>query len=221
MKLKEKIHRTLVEEKENKGSLIIERKITQSKFSTLKRCKNYTELIENIIYQVNKFNNKGFNNTVISESLIKVLRTLFGDFSDEFYTNVMTKYSEWLSQKMNFTEEKEWISDAITKRISEVPHEDFEKLFNCRYLAELMTEAVMEGFEDKVLSSGVDKKMGGEIGEKFKELVVTASKDSGVQRDLEESIREKICPELDKVIQKMEAKKEQIKTQLMLPDLER
>lgn len=221
MKLKEKIRKNLVEQKETKNSLLVERKITQSQFSTLKNCKSYDELIENIIYKVNTFESKGFNNNVISESLIKVLRTLFGDFSDDFYSKVMSKYSEWLSQKMDFTNEKEWISDAITKKISEVPHEDFEKLFNCRYLAELMTEAVMEGFEDKVLSSGIDKKMGGEIGKKFKELVVTASKDSGVQRELEESLREKICPELEKVIQKMESKKEQIKTQLMSPEIER
>lgn len=217
MKLKEKIHENLVEQK---NSFLIESKISDAQFLTLKSCQTYTELIENIIYKVNTLEDRGFNQRVISESLVKVLRTLFGDFSDEFYENVMMKYSQWLSDKMDFNNEKEWIRDAISKKISEVPHEDFEKLFSCRYLAELMTQAVMEDFENNILSSGIDKKLGGNLGEKFRELIVAASNDSGVQKDLEETMREKICPEIEKVVSKMDAKKEQIKSLLMIPIVE-
>jgi len=217
MKLKDKIHKTLIEQKEGKSSLVVESRISESQFLTLKKSKNKKELIENIIYRVNILEDRGFNSKVINESLIKVLRTLFGDFDDNFYTNLKTTYSNWLADKMNFTGEKEWIRNAITNKIMETSSEDFEKLFNCRYIAELMSEAVMGDFEEKILSSGVDKKLGGALGEKFRDLIVSAANDSGVQKDLEETVREKICPEIDKINQKMEAKKEQIKSMLAVP----
>lgn len=217
MKLKDKIHKTLIEEKENKSSLVVEGKILEAQFMTLKSCQTRKELLENLIYRVNLLEDKGFNKKIINESLIKVLRTLFGDFDENFYTNLKTTYSNWLADKMNFTGEKEWIRDAITKKIMETSNEDFEKLFTCRYIAELMSEAVMNDFEDKILSSGVDEKLGGALGTKFRDLIVSAANNSGVQKDLEETVREKICPEIDKINQKMESKKEQIKSMLAVP----
>lgn len=217
MRLKDKIHRTLLEQKENSSSLIIEGKISESQFLAMKSSNTKRELIENIIYRVNLLEDKGFNRRVINESLIKVLRTLFGDFDESFYTNLKTTYSNWLADKMNFSGEKEWIREAITTKIMETSDEDFEKLFTCRYIAELMSEAVMTDFEEKILSSGIDEKLGGALGEKFRDLIVTAANDSGVQKDLEETVREKICPEIDKINQKMDAKKEQIKSMLSIP----
>jgi hypothetical protein len=214
MTLRKRIHETLVE---NKSSLLVESRISEAQFLTLSSCNTKTELIENIIYRVNLLEDRNFNKKVINESLIKVLRTLFGDFDESFYTGLKTTYANWLSDKMDFSNEKEWIREAITNKIMETTNEDFEKLFTCRYLAELMTDAVMSDFENKVLSSGIDKKLGGPVGEKFKDLIVQATNDSGVQKDLEETMREKICPEIEKINAKMDAKKEQIKTMLSVP----
>lgn len=220
MNLKTKIHGALIEQKNGSKNLLVEKKITEAQFLPLNKCKNYKELLENIIYKVNKLDSKGFNRQVVNESLIKVLRTLFGDFDQDFYTKVKEKYAEWLSSKMEFTNENEWIGNAIKQKIMEVPDEDFEKLFTCRYTAELMTSAMMSDFENKILSSGVGEEIGGPVGERFKELIMTASRDSGVQRDMEETMREKICPEIEKVVSKMDTKKEQLKSQISNPRAE-
>ena len=62
MNLRNKLRGALLEEKENKNSLVVESKILDGHFRTLKNCSNMNSLIETTIHKVNTFQNKNFSN---------------------------------------------------------------------------------------------------------------------------------------------------------------
>ena len=212
MNLKEKLRGALLEEKENKNSLVIESKILDGHFGTLKNCSNMNSLIETTIHKVNTFQNKNFSNKLINESLFNMLQGLFGDFDSEFFGTVKSRLADWISDKMEFDG---WVRNAVKVEIENVSDEDVPKLFSdCRFLTDKVSKGMIQGFGDNILATGIDTELGSKTGQVFKSSVQTIMGDDNFHRDLQDKMMGEICSELKKVSDKMDAKAEEIRNSI-------
>lgn len=210
MSLKNKIHTELLKENHRKeSSLILETKILNNQFSTLKSCDNFECLFENIQSKVNTFNQKNFNKSVINESLFNILQSLFGEFDSDFWGTVKNRMGDWVSTKM---EVEPWAQDAVKQEIIATPNEEVPKLFSDRdYMADKVAKGYVKGFQDNIISSGIDSELGGKTGQVFKNTVMSLMNDEKYLANLSGKISSQIGDDLQKINDKMDSKAEQIR----------
>lgn len=212
MNLKMKLRGALLDEKENRSSLVIENRILNGHFGTLKNCSDFDSLIETTIHKVNVFQSKNFSNELINESLFNMLQGLFGEFDSVFFGTVKTRLSDWISDKMEFDG---WVRNAVKVEIEKVSDEDVPKLFSdCRFLTDKVSKGMIQGFGDNILATGIDTELGSKTGQVFKSSVKTVMGDDNFQRDLQDNMMGEICSELKKVSDKMDAKAEEIRNSI-------
>lgn len=211
MSLKNKIHRELLKENHRKeSSLILETKILNNQFSTLKSCDDFDTLFETIQHKVNVFNQKQFSKKTINESLFNILQSLFGDFDSDFWNTVKTRMGEWVSTKM---EVEPWAVDSVKEEIGSTPNEEVPKLFSDNdFMADKVAKGYIKGFQDNIISSGIDTQLGGKTGQVFKNTVMSLMNDDRYLANLSGKISSQIGDDLQKINDKMDSKAEQIRT---------
>jgi hypothetical protein len=211
MSLKNKIHTELLKENHRKeSSLILETKILNNQFSTLKTCEDFDCLFETIQNKVSLFNNKNFNKQNINESLFNILQSLFGDFDSDFWGTVKNRMGDWVTTKMEI---EPWASESVKKEISETPNEEVPKLFSdSDFMADKVAKGYVKGFQDNVISSGVDQQLGGKTGQVFKNTVMSLMNDEKYLANLSGKISSQIGDDLKTINDKMDSKAEQIRS---------
>lgn len=211
MSLKNKIHKELLKENHRKeSSLILETKILNNQFSTLKSCDDFDCLFENIQKKVNIFNQKNFNKQTINESLFNILQSLFGDFDSDFWSTVKVRMGDWVSTKM---EVEPWAVESVKTEINTTPNEEVPKLFSdTDFMADKIAKGYVKGFQDNVISSGIDSQLGGKTGQVFKNTVMSLMNDEKYLANLSGKISSQIGDDLQKINDKMDSKAEQIRT---------
>lgn len=211
MSLKNKIHTELLKENHRKeSSLILETKILNNQFSTLKSCDDFDTLFETIQHKVNVFNQKQFSKKTINESLFNILQSLFGDFDTDFWGTVKERMSDWVSTKMEI---EPWAQDDVKSEINSTPNEEVPKLFSdSDYMANKVAKGYIKGFQNNVMSSGIDRELGGKTGQVFKDTVMSLMNDEKYLANLSGKISSQIGDDLQKINDKMDSKAEQIRT---------
>jgi hypothetical protein len=211
MSLKNKIHRELLKENHRKeSSLILETKILNNQFSTLKSCDDFESLFETIQSKISNFNQKKFNKEVINESLFNILQSLFGDFDSDFWDTVKVRMGDWVSTKM---EVEPWAVDSVKEEIVSTPNEEVPKLFSDNdFIANKVAKGYIKGFQDNIVSSGIESKLGGKTGQVFKKTVMSLMNDERYLANLSGKISSQIGDDLQKINDKMDSKAEQIKS---------
>ena len=211
MDLKGKIHKELLKENNQKKSFfILETKILNNQFSTLKTCDNFNCLFESIQNKITLFNNKNFDVQNINESLFNILQSLFGDFDVDFWDTVKNRMSDWVTTKMGIDS---WASDSVKNEIVSTPNEEVPKLFSDNdFIADKIAKGYVKGFQDNVISSGIDQELGGKTGQVFKNTVMSLMNDEKYLANLSGKISSQIGDDLKKINDKMDSKAEQIKS---------
>jgi hypothetical protein len=211
MSLKNKIHTELLKENHRKeSSLIFESKILNGQFSTLKSCDDLDSLFEQIQYKVVKFNNKKFNKQNINESLFNILQSLFGDFDSDFWDTVKNRMGDWVTTKMDIDP---WASESVKNEIVSTPNEEVPKLFSDNdFIADKIAKGYIKGFQDNIVTSGIDQQLGGKTGQVFKNTVMSLMNDERYLANLSGKISSQIGDDLKKINDKMDSKAEQIRS---------
>jgi len=211
MDLKGKIHKELLKENnQKKSSFILETKILNNQFSTLKSCDDLDSLFEQIQYKVVKFNNKKFNKQNINESLFNILQSLFGDFDSDFWDTVKNRMGDWVTTKMDIDP---WASESVKTEIVSTPNEEVPKLFSDNdFIADKIAKGYIKGFQDNIVTSGIDQQLGGKTGQVFKNTVMSLMNDERYLANLSGKISSQIGDDLNKINDKMDSKAEQIRS---------
>ncbi len=135
MNLRNKLRGALLEEKQNKNSLVIESKILDGHFGTLKNCSDIDSLIETTIHKVNTFQNKNFSafkgvysghihlvqtnkNFTFVGSIFQMDRNDFGDQKGIFVIDTEDNTEEFIPNKVS----------PVFKKVRVVGEEDIEVL---------------------------------------------------------------------------------------------
>ena len=210
MNLKKKIHNELINERETKKqSLIIETRIVNSQLRTLKNCDSYDCLIENLIKKVSVFKERNFSDAVITESVFDILTSLFGELDDSFWNETKSRLADHLINNLNIDED---LKDCVKEEILKTPNDEITKLMgDADFVSDKIATSYIECFQNKVLSSGVDRELG-PVGKELRAAISNLLSDSGFLGNISGKINSQISDTLTKIQQKDKEVADEIKS---------
>jgi hypothetical protein len=215
--LKKTIHKTLVETKENKKKTILENKIVTNRFKIILedknmfKKKNKQKLFSQLTSEVNYLKNQGFNNQMINEGLIDIIKSLFGNNSDVIFTTWKDQGVNWLIDKLGVSHDEE-LSDKIKSKFSNVLTSEIPELFtDCDKVTDMIVDAMIEVFQES-LKNGQSN--GSEASRILQDSVLEMTSHEDFQDSIEVKLKNTICPLLSKISSNMSNQENDIKSKI-------
>ena len=215
--LKKTIHKTLVETKENKKKTILENKIVTNRFKIILedknmfKKKNKQKLFSQLTSEVNYLKNQGFNNQMINEGLIDIIKSLFGNNSDVIFTTWKDQGVNWLIDKLGVSHDEE-LSDKIKSKFSNVLTSEIPELFtDCDKVTDMVVDAMIEVFQEN-LKNGESN--GSEASRILQDSVLEMTSHEDFQDSIEVKLKNTICPLLSKISSNMSNQENDIKSKI-------
>lgn len=215
--LKNKIHKTLLETKENKKKTILENKIVTNRFKIILedknmfKKKNKQKLFSQLTSEVNYLKNQGFNNQMINEGLIDIIKSLFGNNSDAIFTTWKDQGVNWLIDKLGVSHDEE-LSDKIKSKFSNVLTSEIPELFtDCDKVTDMIVDAMIEVFQEN-LKNGQSN--GSEASRILQDSVLEMTSHEDFQDSVEVKLKNTICPLLSKISSNMSNQENDIKSKI-------
>jgi hypothetical protein len=215
--LKKTIHKTLVETKENKKKTILENKIVTNRFKIILedknmfKKKNKEKLFSQLTSEVNYLKNQGFNNQMINEGLIDIIKSLFGNNSDVIFTTWKDQGVNWLIDKLGVSHDEE-LSDKIKSKFSNVLTSEIPELFtDCDKVTDMIVDAMIEVFQEN-LKNGQSN--GSEASRILQYSVLEMTSHEDFQDSVEVKLKNTICPLLSKISSNMSNQENDIKSKI-------
>lgn len=215
--LKNKIHKTLLETKESKKKTILENKIVTNRFKIILedknmfKKKNKQKLFSQLTSEVSYLKNQGFNNQMINEGLIDIIKSLFGNKSDVIFTTWKDQGVNWLIDKLGVSHDED-LSDKIKSKFSNVLTSEIPELFtDCDKVTDMVVDAMIEVFQEN-LKNGESN--GSEASRILQDSVLEMTSHEDFQDSIEIKLKNTICPLLNKISNNMSNQENEIKSKI-------
>ena len=215
--LKNKIHQTLLETKENKKKTVLENKIVTNRFkiiledTNMFKKKNKQKLFSQLTSEVSYLQNQGFNKEMINESLIDIIKSLFGNKSDMIFSTWKDQGVEWLIDKLGVSHDEE-LSDKIKSKFSNVLTSEIPELFtDCDKVTDMVVDAMIEVFQENLKNGETN---GSEASKILQDSVLEMTSHEDFQDSIETKLKNTICPLLNKISTNMSNQESEIKSKI-------
>lgn len=215
--LKNKIHKTLLETKENKKKTVLENKIVTNRFkiiledTSMFKKKNKQKLFSQLTSEVSYLKTQGFNKEMINEGLIDIIKSLFGNKSDVIFTTWKDQGVNWLIDKLGVSHDEE-LSDKIKSKFSNVLTSEIPELFtDCDKVTDMIVDAMIEVFQEN-LKNGESN--GSEASRILQDSVLEMTSHEDFQDSIEIKLKNTICPLLSKISSNMSNQENEIKSKI-------
>jgi hypothetical protein len=215
--LKNKIHKTLLETKENKKKTVLENKIVTNRFkiiledTSMFKKKNKQKLFSQLTSEVSYLKTQGFNKEMINEGLIDIIKSLFGNKSDVIFTTWKDQGVNWLIDKLGVSHDEE-LSDKIKNKFSNVLTSEIPELFtDCDKVTDMVVDAMIEVFQEN-LKNGESN--GSEASRILQDSVLEMTSHEDFQDSIEIKLKNTICPLLSKISSNMSNQENEIKSKI-------
>lgn len=220
--IKNKIHRTLIEIKENKKKTVLENKIVKNRFKiiledkSMFKKKNKEKLFSHLTCEVMYLKNQGFNNDMINEGLTDIIKSLFGTASDSIFQTWKEAGISWLIKKLGFDPNSQ-VANFIEVSFANVPVSKIPDLFtDCEFVTKIVAKSMFETYLKNLQHNvGID----GMAGDVMRNAVTEVIDDTTFVQKLEEGLSNIICPILGQVNSNMTKQEDNIKSKLFAPVL--
>ena len=215
--LKNKIHKTLLETKENKKKTVLENKIVTNRFkiiledTSMFKKKNKQKLFSQLTSEVSYLKTQGFNKEMINEGLIDIIKSLFGNKSDVIFTTWKDQGVNWLIDKLGVSHDEE-LSDKIKSKFSNVLTSEIPELFtDCDKVTDMVVDAMIEVFQENLKNGDSN---GSEASRILQDSVLEMTSHENFQDSIEIKLKNTICPLLSKISSNMSNQENEIKSKI-------
>jgi len=191
-----------------KKALIEENNIIQKRFQIIaesgkpKTKKQKEKFADDLIYEMFYLNSQGFNNTLVTEGFMDIVKGLFGNAGEGIFNTLKERFAQFLVEKLTPMDPNGYIANIIVVGVGNVPIGDYfnGKIFKCDYLSDLISKSVGEGIVRKIQN---DKGMEGPVYDIIRNSLIETFEDTEFGQKLENFIGDLICPSLSGIQDKM------------------
>lgn len=218
--LKKKIHKTLLEVKDNKKKTLLENKIIKNRFKIILEDKNmfkkknkeklFSQLTSEVVY----LKKQGYDNKMINEGLSDIFKSLFGTGSDSIFQTWKETGVAWLIKQLGFNPDST-VARFIEVAFANVPISEIPSLLtDCdkvtKIVAKSMYETYLKGLQQNI-------GMGNMVGDVMRNAVTEVIDNTEFVQKLEGGLSNIICPILGRVSSNMTKQEDGIKSKLFAP----
>jgi hypothetical protein len=162
------------------------------------RLKLTDELISETFY----LNSQGFNNELINEEFLDVIKGLFGNAGEGVFSYIKERFASFIVTKLTPMDPNGWAANILITAVGNIPIGDYMtgKVFSCDYISDVLSKSVAEGALRKVQN---DKGMGGPLYDILRNAIVESLEDTKFGSAIENAIGDLVCPLLGGIKSKM------------------
>lgn len=207
MSLRKKIHTELINENQTrKETILIESKIINSQFSTLKNCDTIDCVLVQIMEKADNFKKRNFSKKLIQEGVFEIMTSLFGQLDDDIWEEAKSRLANKVINSLSVPEE---YKECIKEKILKTPNEEVTKLMSdTEFFADKVAIAYIECFQDDALKS--TSELQGPMAKQLYDGIKSLTNDSGfIAR-----VSGKASPDIDKSLEGVRKKEEEIADKL-------
>jgi len=209
IKLKNMIRENLVSLSESKQKTLLgEQNIITTRFGIIKESgkpKNRSQrlkLTDELISETFYLNSQGFNNELINEEFLDVIKGLFGNAGEGVFNYIKERFASFIVTKLTPMDPDGWAANILITAVGNIPIGDYMtgKVFSCDYISDVLSKSVAEGALRKVQH---DKGMGGPLYDILRNAIVESLEDTKFGSAIENAIGDLVCPLLGGIQSKM------------------
>jgi hypothetical protein len=209
VKLKNMIRENLVNLSNSKQKTLLgEQTVITTRYSIIKESgkpKNRTQrlkLTDELISETFYLNSQGFNNELINEEFLDVIKGLFGNAGEGVFSYIKERFANFIVTKLTPMDPNGWAANILITAVGNIPIGDYMtgKVFSCDYISDVLSKSVAEGALRKVQN---DKGMGGPLYDILRNAIVESLEDTKFGSAIENAIGDLVCPLLGGIKSKM------------------
>lgn len=215
--LNKNIRKTLSEVQRNKKSLVIENNIVTNRFKVILEDKSFfkksnkEKFFNTITNEINTLKDQGFDKKTINESLVDILKSLFGANSNKVFDAWKEHGVNWLIEKLGVADDED-IVKSIKKQFSNVLVDETPELFtDCDRVTDIVVNAVVESFKNKLSSYNSNIP---EATRVLQESILEMVNSEEFQNSVEVKLKNTICPLLVTISTNMTNQEQEIKSRI-------
>jgi hypothetical protein len=214
--LKNIIRENLIDlSKSKKKSLVEEFNIINNRLKIItessnpKSKKQKEKLVDDIINEMFYLKSQGFNETLINEGFLDIIKGFFGQVPGGIFDTLKERFAQFILEKLGI-ETNGYLANIFISTMGNIPISDYAngKVFNCEYLSNAVSKGVGEGIARKIQK---EQGLEGPFYDIIRNAMVDTFTDSKFGDKLESALGTMICPGLPKIKDKLDMTGETMK----------
>jgi len=192
---------------QKKKSILTEGEIIKSRLSILtegdkpKTKKELGKLFDNLISETAYLHNQGFDEKIINEGFLDIIKGLFGNASTSIFSYFKEHLAKWLLERFfPSVDTNSWMGNLIITTIGNVPLTEIHNLTNCSYVSRILTKSIVESMANKVKN---EQGLTGPGYDILRNATFEMIEDSSFGQKVEQKISDFICPKLQQITSKL------------------
>jgi len=206
--------------KERQNVLTEEKRILENRINVLTEGKNFKnrkdvdKFATDVINEVFTLRSQGFDEDMINESLLDMLTGFFGKATGSIFEVIKEKLINWIIKKLGFSTDSVF-ADIIIVGFANVDFKDFNKLFDCKYLSDLIVNSIVEGIAKNMTDKRSQSGQSSAFMDLLRNTIAEYFKDSSFENKLSGGLEAILCPLMGGVKSKMENAAEEMKNKVV------
>lgn len=217
--LNKTVRKALLETKENRKNLLVEKRIIENRFNLLlETLSNDNQTIEFIFWRIisesNKLRRLGLNESVISEQETNFFSSLMSMFGGGIVDSFKEYGAKWIIENiMDEESANSFLGQLIIKGIGNLEWSEITKLFtDCSFLSHWIAKTVIEAFIGRYQEK---KGYGGVFADTIRNSIIDAIDNNEVVDAISKKMMNKVCGLLGQLGNKMEDTYQDIKKKVV------
>jgi hypothetical protein len=205
--IKKIIKENLIKTSVKKQNLLLsENKIIVNRYKLLseglkpENKKDREKLFDLMITETSYLHSQGYNNELIKEGFLDLMRGLFGNASTGVFQYFKEHIAEWFVKKFTPINPDSWMGNIIITTIGNVPLTELHNLTNCNYVSGMLSKSIAEGAVNKIKN---EQGLTGPGYDILRNTLIEMAEDSEFGQKIEHKISEYICPKLQGLTSKL------------------
>jgi len=215
--LKSNIHESLVNLKQEKQTILLERKIVKNRLKLVvesyERTGNKTKLFKNLVYEFNYLHEQGFNDKLISETATDggILSWLLGRSGGGIVDAFIERLIKYLAGRMGLSP---FWANFMAIAFGNLEKEDLPKLFRleCSYITGILSKTSIEMILQKLSERA---KINDTLSSILRNTLDSMFRDSGFEQSFQNALKTHLCPLLSKVSSNMTKVDQNLQTKVL------
>ena len=201
---------------ERQNVLTEEKRILKNRINVLTEGKNFKnrkdvdKFATDVINEVFTLRSQGFDEDMINESLLDMITGFFGKSTSSIFEVIKEKLVGWIIKKLGFSTDSVF-ADIIIVGFANVDFKDFNKLFDCKYLSDLIVNAIVEGVAKNMLDRRSRTGQSSTFMDLLRNTMAEYFKDSSFENKLSGGLEAILCPLMGGIKSKMDDAADDIK----------
>lgn len=201
-KMKTRLRNTLLEKVEEKKSLLVERRICDSRLKFVLENYKKTKDVEPLLIEFHNLKDMGIDHRVIEEGFWDMIKGMWGDAGSNIAQTIKERILNYIIKQLGY-DPNHWVSELLKISFANIAISDIPKLTDCKFLSHKLSLDIAE-FMGKKLQEKMTGGSSGVLGDMIRNSIFTALDKTALADGIQDGVASIICPMISNIGKKLD-----------------